>query len=97
MRTKLLQPTSLLKYKDEEESFKAVLYFPIQLGDLLGFNEKVATMTRRAFAVVCLVHHLRPFLSQKTLQTVTHVLINSQLDYCHVSAKTKSYSLSKMQ
>ncbi|KAM3835771.1 uncharacterized protein M6D78_010277 [Vipera latastei] len=55
----------------------------VLLDSRLNFEDHIGSVTRGAFAQVCLVRQLRPYLDRDALRTVTHVLVTSRLDYCN--------------
>uniref|UniRef100_A0A8C6X1D0 Reverse transcriptase domain-containing protein n=1 Tax=Naja naja TaxID=35670 RepID=A0A8C6X1D0_NAJNA len=49
----------------------------------LSLEEQVGAVARGAFAQVCLVRQLRPYLDRDALRTVTHAFVTSWIDYCN--------------
>ncbi|KAM6466454.1 uncharacterized protein PHA67_012250 [Liasis olivaceus] len=55
----------------------------VLLDSRLLLKEQVAVMAKRAFAQLRVVHQLHPFLDRESLQSVTHALVISHIDYCN--------------
>uniref|UniRef100_A0A8C7E7H9 Reverse transcriptase domain-containing protein n=1 Tax=Naja naja TaxID=35670 RepID=A0A8C7E7H9_NAJNA len=55
----------------------------VLLDSQLSLEEQVGAVTRGAFAEVCLVRQLCPYLNRDALRTVTHALVTSQINYCN--------------
>lgn len=46
-------------------------------------KEQVATMARRAFAHLWIVHQLSPYLAWEALLSIAHAFVTSRLNYCN--------------
>ncbi|KAF7249253.1 putative RNA-directed DNA polymerase from transposon BS, partial [Varanus komodoensis] len=49
----------------------------------LSLEAQVTAVTQSAFLQLQLIHQLRPYLEYDCLETVTHVLVTSRLDFCN--------------
>ncbi|KAF7238474.1 HORMA domain-containing protein 2 [Varanus komodoensis] len=76
----LMIPSSTSLFQPIQDRVRSLGVF---LDPELSLEAQVTVVARSAFLQLRLIHHLRPYLEEDCLATVTHALVTSRLDFCN--------------